>query len=158
KMSPLTDGFRPGDRFFDAFDLVGLESPDFYADGRDLGENYTFTSWRQSPCARSGQLDCLHCHTSSGRFRWTDRAQADQACLPCHKAQADAGPTHSHHPAGVTTCVDCHMPTTRFARMARSDHSMRPPAPVATTAFGSPNACNQCHTDHDAAWSDRSVR
>jgi tetratricopeptide (TPR) repeat protein len=47
---------------------------------------------------------------------------------------------------------------TRFAAMARSDHSMRPPMPAATIAFKSPNACNICHTDHDAAWSDDWVR
>jgi tetratricopeptide (TPR) repeat protein len=42
--------------------------------------------------------------------------------------------------------------------MVRSDHSMLPPTPAATMAFGSPNACNLCHTDQDAAWSDRYVR
>jgi hypothetical protein len=50
------------------------------------------------------------------------------------------------------------MPTTAFARMTRSDHSMRPPTPAATLAFKSPNACTLCHTDHDAAWADRQVR
>src|SRR5436190_1713662 len=158
KMSPLTTGFRPGDRFFDGFDLVGLESRDFHPDGRDLGENYTFTAWRASPCARSGQLDCLHCHTSSGRYRFKEAATADHACLPCHEARVRDGRVHSHHPAGTTGCIDCHMPKTEFARMARSDHSMRPPAPAASAAFGSPNACNLCHRDKPAVWSDRMVR
>jgi len=158
RMSPVTNGFHPGDRYFDAFDLVALESRDFYPDGRDLGENYTFTGWRGSACARSGQLDCLHCHTSSGRYRFNDVASANQACLPCHKARVQDGEVHSHHPDGKTACIDCHMPKTEFARMVRSDHSMRPPAPAATIAFGSPNACNQCHRDKAAAWSDRVVR
>jgi tetratricopeptide (TPR) repeat protein len=158
KMSPLTDGFRPGDRYFDAFDLVGLESPDFYPDGRDLGENYTFTGWRGSACARSGGLDCLHCHTSSGDYRFRDAASADQACLPCHEARVHDGPAHSHHLAGSTACIDCHMPKTEFARLARSDHSMRPPAPAATVAFGSPNACNRCHGAETPAWADRVVK
>jgi len=35
---------------------------------------------------------------------------------------------------------------------------MLPPAPAATTAYGTPNACNICHTDKDAAWADRHVR
>jgi len=47
---------------------------------------------------------------------------------------------------------------TSFARMNRSDHSMLPPAPSATIAFKSPNACNLCHTDKDAAWADGYVR
>jgi tetratricopeptide (TPR) repeat protein len=47
---------------------------------------------------------------------------------------------------------------TSFARMNRSDHSMLPPTPAATIAFKSPNACNLCHTDKDAAWADKYVR
>ena len=35
---------------------------------------------------------------------------------------------------------------------------MRPPTPAATVAFESPNACNICHTDKDAAWADQQVR
>jgi tetratricopeptide (TPR) repeat protein len=52
------------------------------------------------------------------------------------------------------------MPMTDFARMARSDHSMRPPAPAATLQFKSPNACNICHEheDEDAEWADQYVR
>jgi len=42
--------------------------------------------------------------------------------------------------------------------MRRSDHSMRPPAPAATLRFQSPNACNLCHADKDAAWADKYVR
>jgi tetratricopeptide (TPR) repeat protein len=50
------------------------------------------------------------------------------------------------------------MPMTEFARMRRSDHSMRPPTPAATMEFGSPNACNLCHEDRDATWADGWVR
>ena len=35
---------------------------------------------------------------------------------------------------------------------------MRPPAPAATMAYGSPNACTICHADEDAAWADGHVR
>ncbi|OGR31566.1 MAG: hypothetical protein A2139_13855 [Desulfobacca sp. RBG_16_60_12] len=35
---------------------------------------------------------------------------------------------------------------------------MLPPAPAATMQFGSPNACNSCHKDKDAAWADQNVR
>jgi hypothetical protein len=53
KDSPLTASYPPGDSFFDHFDLGLLENPDYYPDGRDLGENYTFTQWLMSPCANS---------------------------------------------------------------------------------------------------------
>lgn len=160
KMIPLTAGFRPGDRYFDHFDLVALEHPDFYPDGRDLGENYTYTSWRLSPCVRSGKLDCLHCHTSSGRYRFAAPERANEACLPCHQDKVAGAAAHSHHDAASegSRCVACHMPVTEFARMRRSDHSMRPPVPAATLRFGSPNACNLCHGDRDAAWADTWVR
>jgi hypothetical protein len=68
KMSPLSMDFTPGEKFFDHFDLITYEHADFYPDGRDLGENYTHTSWLSSACAQGGKLDCNHCHTPSGRI------------------------------------------------------------------------------------------
>lgn len=161
KMMPLTMTFRPGDRYFDHYDLVTLEDPDFYPDGRDLGENYTLTSWRHSPCAQSGQLNCTHCHTSSGRNRFTGE-NANRACLPCHAERVQNPQKHTNHPPdkGAWRCISCHMPTTRFAGMMRSDHSMRPPTPATMIRFKSPVACKTCHTkpEHDAAWLDKQVR
>jgi len=159
KMRPLTSTFVPGDRYFDHFDLTTLEHLDFYPDGRDLGENYTFTLWQMSPCARAGDLDCLHCHTSSGRYRFKED-DANSACMPCHEARVRNATAHTHHPerSEGSNCIACHMPMTEFARMRRSDHSMLPPAPAATMAFSSPNACNLCHMDQDAAWADRWIR
>jgi tetratricopeptide (TPR) repeat protein len=160
RIVPLTATFRPGDRFFDHFDLGALESGEFYPDGRDLGENYTFTTWRLSRCAQSGQLDCVTCHTSSGRYRFRADEDANAACSPCHAEKVRAPRRHTHHRDGsaASRCVSCHMPRTEFARMVRSDHSMRAPSPAATLAFGSPNACNLCHADRDARWADGEVR
>ena len=156
KLIPLSLSFVPGDQFFDHFDLVTLDHPDYYPDGRDLGENYTFTSWLMSPCAKSDKLDCNHCHTPSGRFRF-EREESNQACLPCHESLVRDATAHGHHPAGSkgNECVACHMPMTRFAAMNRTDHSMRPPSPATTIAFQSPNACNICHSDQDASWADQ---
>lgn len=160
KMSPVTMNFAPGDRYFDHFDLSGYENADFYPDGRDLGENYTYTQWRVSPCAKSGQLDCIHCHTSSGRYKFSEPAKANDACLPCHEERVKNAVAHTHHEAGTlgNECISCHMPMTEFARMRRTDHSMRPPTPATTLAYNSPNACNICHTNKDAAWADKLVR
>ncbi len=158
KANPLWTSFRPGDRFFDHFDLTTLESPDYHPDGRDLGENYTFTSWRQSPCAKAGGLDCVHCHTSSGRYKWKDRP--NDACRPCHEQRVRDAAAHTRHAGDGpgTRCTDCHMPKTEFARMIRSDHSMRPPAPAATRELGSPNACTGCHAERGVAWAERALR
>jgi Tfp pilus assembly protein PilF len=159
KAQIVTGQFKPGEAFFDHFGLVTLENPDFYPDGRDLGENYTLTSWMMNPCSKGSSLQCLDCHTSSGRSRFP-ADQPNQNCASCHQDIASNSAAHSHHAAGSAgdSCVACHMPTTRFAAMMRSDHSMLPPAPAATMAFKSPNACNMCHADKDAAWADRYVR
>jgi tetratricopeptide (TPR) repeat protein len=160
KGTPLTTTFTPGDRLFDHFDLVTLENPDYYPDGRDLGENYTYTSWLMSPCAKSGKLSCIQCHTSSGRYRFKTEEKANEACMPCHENKVQDPTVHTRHQPNSpgNKCVSCHLPLTSFARMNRSDHSMRPPTPAATIAYKSPNACNGCHPDKDAAWADRLVR
>lgn len=159
KASPLTPAYLPGERFFDHYDLATLEDPDFYPDGRDLGENYTLTSWTMSPCAKTGQLDCLHCHTSSGRYRFKQE-KFNNACSPCHEDKVQDPTAHTHHPAesAGSKCISCHMPMTSFARMNRSDHSMLPPTPATTMAYQSPNACNLCHRDKNAVWADQLVR
>lgn len=156
KMSPITASFPPGERFFDHYNLTTIESADFYPDGRDLGENYTHTTWMQSPCVQKGQLDCVHCHTSSGRYRFKNENFND-ACSSCHSDIAGNLEAHTHHSVDSegSKCISCHMPMTKFARMDRSDHSMRPPAPLATNQFGSPNACNICHTDETPDWANQ---
>jgi Flp pilus assembly protein TadD len=160
KQISLSTSFTPGDRYFDHFDLVTLEHSDYYPDGGDLGENYTYTSWLMSPCVKSGKLDCMHCHTSSGRYRFKEPSKANNACLPCHEQRVEQAAEHTHHPTESEgkKCIDCHMPMTQFARMNRTDHSMLPPTPATTIAFQSPNACNLCHKDKDAAWADKQVR
>jgi tetratricopeptide (TPR) repeat protein len=159
KANPLTSSFPPGARFFDHFDPVTLEDPDYYPDGRDLGENYTYLSWSMSPCVAAGELDCMHCHTSSGRYRFKNES-FNNACLPCHEEKVSSPEDHTRHAADSvgSRCVSCHMPKTSFARMERSDHSMLPPAPAASIAFGSPNACTICHEQQDDAWADALVR
>jgi tetratricopeptide (TPR) repeat protein len=158
KAMVLSDAFPPGARLHDYFGLVTLENPDYYPDGRDLGENYTYTSWRLSKCLKSEKFECVHCHTSSGRFRQKD--DPNTACLPCHEQRVKNVAAHSHHKPDSpgNQCIACHMPKTEFARMVRSDHSLLPPTPAATIAFKSPNACNLCHTNNDAAWADKQVR
>lgn len=162
KMTPITESYMPGDNYFNNYDLTTLENPDFYPDGRDLGENYTYTSWEMSECAISGQMHCVTCHTSSGRYRFKSdiNAEANKACASCHAEKAEFVDKHSHHPLNEQSprCIDCHMPMTMFGHMNRTDHSMRPPMPSATIKFGSPNACNMCHTDKTPQWADKEVR
>jgi tetratricopeptide (TPR) repeat protein len=159
KIIPLSTDFSAGDKFFDHYDLITLEHEDYYPDGRDLGENYSYTSWLMAPCLKSGKLDCKYCHTPAGRFKFTEY-EGYQTCMPCHEKYVKKPEEHGHHAAGSkgNECVACHMPKTWFAGRARTDHSMLAPSPAASMAYNSPNACNICHADHDAAWSDEWVR
>ncbi len=158
KMHPITSSYTPGDRFFDNYNLTGLEDDDFYPDGRDLGENYTYTGWMMNPCNQSGQLHCVMCHTSSGRDRFKDNP--NDACKKCHEDKVESVVEHSGHKAGSTgaVCINCHMPKTEFGKMVRSDHSFRSPMPEATIKFGSPNACNICHKDKTPEWANNIVK
>ncbi len=154
KRTHIAPDFHPGARFFDHYDLVCLEDSDFYPDGRDLGENYTYTGWLMNPCVLKGELECIHCHTSSGRYRFADPERANDACRPCHNARVDNALAHTRHPVGSPggRCVNCHAPTTAFAQMRRSDHSLRPPMPALSKRVQSPNACVLCHQDKDNDW------
>lgn len=158
KMSPITAGFMPGSRYFDHYNLTTLENTDFYPDGRDLGENYTYTSWLMNECMQNSDLHCVTCHTSSGRDKFA--ANPNDACISCHKSNVENVAVHSGHPAGSegAICINCHMPKTEFGHMVRSDHSFRPPMPEATLRFGSPNACNICHDDKPAEWANQIVK
>lgn len=158
KMTPITPSYMPGDKYFDNYNITTLEDRDFYPDGRDLGENYTMTGWMMNPCVEGGELHCVTCHTSSGRDRNKDNP--DQGCLQCHNNRTEDLIAHTGHPkeAGLT-CLSCHAPKREFVgRFLRSDHSFRPPMPEATIKFGSPNACNDCHTDKTPEWANEIVK
>ena len=159
KATVIAQEFEPGARFYDYYDLITLESPDFYADGRDLGENYTMTTWEMNKCAESSGMHCVSCHTSSGRYRYAED-NANDACMPCHSDKVANVSAHTYHKPDSegSECIACHMPKTAFARMDRSDHSFRPPMPQATLTFGSPNACNMCHEDKTAEWAEKEIQ
>ena len=159
KAAPITMGYETGEKFWDHYDLTTFEDMDYYADGRDLGENYTLGSWLLSPCVQKGNLDCIHCHTSSGRYRFKG-AEANNACLPCHQQRVENAAEHMHHSngKGATECVQCHMPMNPFGGMNQSDHSMRPPMPNLSKAVGSRNACLLCHKDKDNDWALEKIR
>ncbi len=154
----ITDRYIPGEDYFQHFDLICAENGDYYPDARDLGENYTFGTWLMSPCRDDERMDCLHCHTSSGRFR--QKNNPNTSCLPCHADRVANASEHTQHPEGSlgNKCIACHMPKTTFARMDRSDHSMRPPVPMLTASYDSPNACNDCHTSKSPEWADSFIR
>lgn len=142
--SSLTELERRERAAKDPDNIVMLEDIDFTADGRDLGENYTISRWMmRSGAGRKGMPGCLTCHTTSGRTRF----EGDANCTMCHTSKSVE--THGRHASGGNsrpTCVDCHMPRTKFARISHVDHSLRPPDPMLAVLHGGSSACAQCHS------------
>jgi len=158
KGGAITDNFGTGDNYWDHYDLTTFDHGDYYANGRDLGENYTMGSWWLSPCATKGNLACTTCHTSSGRYKFSGD-NANEACLSCHEKRRTDATEHMHHAqGGATRCIDCHMAMHSFGGMNQSDHSMRPPMPNLSIAVGSRNACILCHTNQSNQWALDHVR
>jgi len=55
-------------------------------------------------------------------------------------------------------CVQCHMPGRTYMGIDyRPDHSFRIPRPKLTVDINSPNACNRCHWDKTAQWSEEYI-
>jgi len=153
----LTGDFKPGDKFFDHFQLtIPDESDIFYPDGQVRDEDYEFTSFLSSKMHGAGVrcADCHDPHTSKNLL------PGNALCLRCHgppvvPAPKIDDPGHSFHKAGTpgSHCVDCHMPeTTYMQRHARRDHGFTIPDPLLTKQYGIPNACNRCHGDKSTDW------
>lgn len=123
----------------------------YFADGQVQEEVFEHGSYLQSKMHAIG-VGCFDCHDHKARAP-TDGAAA--ACANCHLPEKFATPAHHHHTPGKpgAGCVDCHMPTRTYMVVhARRDHAIRIPRPDLTVTLGTPNACNGCHADKDAAW------
>ena len=158
RRADLTGDFKPGDAFFDHYDLTMVDHSDlFYPDGQIHDEDYEFTAFLGSKMHQAG-VTCLDCHPRSLHM---PRPQGNGVCLRCHAtgelhAAIIQPEAHSHHRAGGQgdECIGCHMPVTVYMqRHPRHDHGFTIPDPLLTQKAGIPNACNRCHTDKDTEWS-----
>lgn len=168
--------FRPGDeldssRFLfrwtsDTFVMPGQPGLDaemtslFWGDGTIRVGGREYNGMVLSPCWKGEgkqKLGCLSCHAMhegdpAGQI--TPEKRGDRACTSCHAST----PEHSHHPAGTTTCVDCHMPKTSYALLsATRSHRIEIPDPSTSAATGKPNGCNLCHLDRSLAWTGKQI-
>jgi tetratricopeptide (TPR) repeat protein len=132
-------------------------APLYHHDGQVLDEDYVYGSFLQSKMHQAGVV-CSNCHNPHSL---TLRAPGNGVCAQCHKPQTYDTPDHHHHPQGSTgaSCANCHMPETTYMVVdPRRDHSMRVPRPDLSLVIGTPNACNQCHTDKNADWALNALR
>ena len=103
-------------------------------------------------------VTCSDCHNPHTQKL---RAPGNAVCAQCHAAETFDTAAHHHHAAGSkgAACAACHMPTTTYMVVdPRHDHSMRIPRPDQTYLLGTPNACNQCHSDKTASWASDAIK
>jgi Tfp pilus assembly protein PilF len=153
----IADGYMPGKSFLDNYRPALLTSPLYHADGQQRDEVYNWGSFLQSKMYASG-VTCSDCHDPhSGKLR----AEGNVLCAACHvPSKYDTAAHHHHKPASAAAaCVACHMPTTTYMVVdPRRDHSLRVPRPDLSAQLGTPNACNNCHSNRDARWAAAQVR
>ncbi|WP_043160309.1 tetratricopeptide repeat protein [Bradyrhizobium sp. Ai1a-2] len=147
----FSEDWTPGQPLSDTHAVSLLARGLYHADGEMLDEVYNYGPFKQSKMFAAG-VTCSDCHEPhSAKLR----AQGDGVCLQCHASDKYEVASHSRH-EGVTpavTCASCHMPVSTYMVVdKRHDHSLRIPRPDLSVKLGTPNACNNCHTDKPAQW------
>jgi tetratricopeptide (TPR) repeat protein len=157
RRGPVSAEFRHGDSFLDHYMPQLLQENIYHPDGQILDEVYEYGSFLQSKMYHHG-VRCTDCHNPhSGRLI----AMGNALCVRCHLPAKYDAPQHHFHPPGTagTSCIECHMPSRTYMVVdPRRDHSLRIPRPDLSVKLGTPNACNQCHTDQSAQWAADTVR
>jgi hypothetical protein len=129
--------------------------PAYHQDGQILEEDYEYSSFLQSKMFQH-DVKCSNCHNPhSGKLLFIGNA----LCTNCHDKSFDA-PTHTMHAinSAGAECVNCHAPGKYYmGNDFRRDHSFRIPRPDLTVKHGTPNACNNCHTDKKAKWAAEEI-
>lgn len=127
----------------------------FHADGQVKDEDYVYTSFLQSKMFQRG-ITCSNCHNvHTGKPVLT----GNNTCLQCHQKKYSE-PEHTFHTAAIAAseCKNCHMPGRYFmGNDYRYEHSFRAPRPDLSVKYGTPNACNNCHTNKGASWAKAAI-
>jgi len=151
RRSVISANYVFGKSLFDTHLPVLLEDGLYFPDGQIRDEVYVYGSFLQSRMYQAG-VSCTDCHEPhSGALR--SGADPNAICATCHEPTRFSTTDHHKHGQGAVGCVDCHMPSRDYMQNdGRRDHSFRIPYPELTITAGTPNACNQCHTDRSDSW------
>jgi predicted CXXCH cytochrome family protein len=169
RRSSFDDFVHPRDQLFDIISPQLPMDPYYFADGQILEEDYVYGSFTQSKMHRKN-VRCTFCHDAHSLKLKFD---GNKLCYQCHNQEVYGSKSHHFHKEkhedgeplvldngrriiGVgegTQCISCHMPGRFFMGVDfRRDHSMRIPRPDLSEELGTPNACNQCHSDKESQW------
>jgi len=169
RRSSFDDFVHPRKEIFDIMSPQLPIEPYYYPDGQILEEDYVYGSFTQSKMHQK-KVRCTFCHDAHSLKLKFD---GNNLCYQCHKQETYGSYKHHYHkdfgdegeplildggetivPVGEgAQCIPCHMPGRNFMGVDyRRDHSMRIPRPDLSDKLGTPNACNQCHTDQTNNW------
>jgi predicted CXXCH cytochrome family protein len=151
----IHEDYVHGQSVGDDYRVALLDQDLYFPDGQIEGEVYEYGSFIQSRMFREG-VTCSDCHEPHSLKL---RAEGNNVCLQCHSVKYDS-PAHHFHKVGSTgaQCANRHMPPRTYMVVdARRDHSLRIPRPDLSMKLGTPNACNNCHTDKSAQWASNTV-
>ncbi|RUP09923.1 MAG: tetratricopeptide repeat protein [Hyphomicrobium sp.] len=144
-------------RLFDAFRPSLLEAGLYHVDGQQRDEVYNYGSFLESRMHSAG-VTCSDCHNPhTAKLRQT----GNSLCGLCHAPERFDASSHHHHVPNSkgAECAACHMPISTYMGIdGRRDHSIRIPRPDQSVLLGTPNACNQCHTDKSAKWAADAIK
>jgi predicted CXXCH cytochrome family protein len=152
----FSEQWIPGRPLSDTHAVAPLSRGLYHADGEMRDEVYNYGSFKQSRMFAAG-VTCSDCHEPHAA---TLRAPGAEVCSQCHAAEKYASADHGHHDGvdPAPTCISCHMPARTYMVIdVRHDHSFRIPRPDLTATLGTPNACNDCHTDKSAEWAAETI-
>ena len=156
RRAEFSEDWVPGQWLSDTHVVSELNHGLYYADGQMQDEVYNYGSFKQSKMFAAG-VTCSDCHDPHDAKL---KVSGDGACLQCHAADKYANADHNHHTAVTppVACASCHMPTHTYMVVdRRHDHSLRIPRPDLSVKFGTPNACNDCHTDKSTEWAASAI-
>jgi predicted CXXCH cytochrome family protein len=156
RRAEISQDWNPGHPLSDTHLVSRLARGLFQPDGQMQDEVYNYGSFKQSKMFAAG-VTCSDCHEPHAAKL---RLPGDGVCLQCHSADKYAAATHHHHEgtSPALTCASCHMPVRTYMVVdRRHDHSLRIPRPDLSAKLGTPNACNDCHTDKPAEWAASAV-
>lgn len=156
RRSQFTEAFNHEDKFMDHYAPEILRDHLYFPDGQILDEVFVYGSFRQSKMYQM-DVSCSDCHNPHSLEL---KAVGNALCANCHASSVYDTPEHHFHTVDTESsqCINCHMTgRTYMGNDYRRDHSFRVPRPDLSVEFGTPNACNQCHTNKSAEWAAQAV-
>lgn len=168
RRSAIHPDYHAGEDWFDHYQPSLLDEGLYHANGHIQDEVYVYGSFLQSKMYHK-DVRCTDCHNPHSLEL---KYEGNQLCNQCHQPGKYNVLSHHHHPEATTNepgaiegsgtlCISCHMSVRTYMNIDdRHDHSFRVPRPDLTVELGTPNACNDCHTEpeEDAQWAADWVR